>query len=343
MNLKKSVVVITGASSGIGRATALAVAKKGAIVVLASRQENILNEIARECESFGTRALAVKTDVTNEEDVKRLAAEAIARFGHIDVWINNAAVMAFGRFEETPNETYDRVIQTNVFGYIYGARSAIRHFRNRGRGTLINVSSVASKIGGPYSSAYNTSKFAISGFSESLRMELNDCPHISVSNVMPASIDTPLFQHAANYMGLAVQPMKPVYDARSVARVIIKCIQRPRREVFVGTSARAISLAHKLTPSVIEKYYPKMVLKNHFQARTARPSDGNLFEPLPVSIKGGWKGKDTRRSTFLFAALLAVTTGFVTYRSRQRRGRETPLRDDTILITEEIQPVQLGI
>lgn len=328
MQIKNSVVVITGASSGIGRAAAIALAKKGAYVVLASRQEEVLRDVARECEKRGGKALAVKVDVNHEKEVQRLAEVAIKRFGRIDVWINNAAVSAFGRFDEIPPATYDQVIHTNLFGYIYGARAVIPHFRYRGRGVLINVSSMAGKIGAPFSSAYNTSKFAVTGFSESLRMEFKNYPEINVSTVMPASVDTPFFQHAANYMGRAAKPMEPVYNAQSVVRAIMKCIERPVHEIFVGNSARLMTTMRRVAPRAATKVFAKQVEKNHFENRAVPAHDGNVFSPLPASVKGGWRGHDTRRGVFMFSGMILAGVGMWAYRLMQRQERLRALSMD---------------
>jgi NAD(P)-dependent dehydrogenase (short-subunit alcohol dehydrogenase family) len=212
-----SVIVITGASTGIGRASALAFARAGATVVVTSRREEVLCTLAESCKNLGGRAIAIAADVTDERIIQDLARRVVESFGRIDVWINNAAVTLFARFEQTPPEAYRRVIETNLFGCIHGARAVLPYFREQGSGMLINISSGVGKIGSPFISAYVASKFAIIGLSESLRMELRDAPDIHVCTVLPAAIDTPLFQQGANFTGRAVQPIPPVYSAEKVA------------------------------------------------------------------------------------------------------------------------------
>lgn len=286
-----SVVVITGASSGIGRAAALELARKGATLVVTARRAAALDDVVRECEELGARAMAVPVDVTDAEAVERLARRAVETFGRIDVWVNDAAVTLFGRIEEVPLEDYRRVIETNLFGCIHGARAAIACFREQGSGVLINVASVAGKIGQPYTSAYNASKFAIVGLSECLRQELLDAEDIHVSTVLPASIDTPLFQQAANYTGRAVKPLTPIYEARQVAQAIVQMAESPKREVVVGGAGRRLLLMHTMMPAFAERRMARKVEQEHFQDRPAEPGPRNLYEPMPqcAAVSGGWK------------------------------------------------------
>src|SRR5919202_1400813 len=169
--LSQSVVVVTGASSGIGRATALAFARAGASVVLTARRVAPLQAAAAECERLGSGALAVPADVRDAAALERVAAEAQARFRGLDVWVNNAGVTLLGRFEDAPGDLWREVLETNFFGAVNGARVALPHLRRRGGGTLINVGSVNSRVGAPYASAYVASKFAIRGFAECQRDE----------------------------------------------------------------------------------------------------------------------------------------------------------------------------
>ncbi|HVL99144.1 MAG TPA: SDR family oxidoreductase [Egibacteraceae bacterium] len=288
--LKDSVVVITGASSGIGRAAALRFAKKGAAVVLAARREQVLKEVAEECLQAGGRALVVAADVTDEGQVRELARRAVEEYGRIDVWVNNAAVSLFARFEEAPPEEYDRVIDTNLLGYVRGMRAVLPVFREQGYGTIINNASVFGKIGSPYVTAYTTSKFGIVGLSESLRQELVADKDIHVSTLLPASIDTPIFQHAANYMGRKVKPLRPVYDADVVAKAIVGCARKPQRERIVGGAGRMLWQQRLTSPALFEKMQARMVDRDHFEQAPAEPTSGNVNEPVAygTAVSGGW-------------------------------------------------------
>lgn len=289
--LRDSVVVITGASSGIGRATAHAFAKKGATLVLAARRKEALDETLLECEQLGGRGIVVPTDVSDSSQMDLLADVAVDTYEKIDIWVNNAAVSLFGRFEETPREDFEQVLNTNLLGTVNGSRAAIRQFREQGQGGLINVSSMVGHAGQPYTSAYVTSKWAIRGLTECLRMELADAPKIHASAVLPASIDTPLFQQAANYTGRPTKAMTPVYPPEQVANAIVKVSCSPRREVIVGGAGRMMALVRNLQPSLGERMMRSQVENDHFaQGLPVETNPGNLFEPTSDkgAVRGGW-------------------------------------------------------
>jgi short-subunit dehydrogenase len=290
--LDEAVVVITGASSGIGRASALRFAEQGTAVVLAARRQAALQEVAEECQQRGGRALAVPTEVTDAEAVQALAQQAVEHFGRVDVWVNNAAVTLFGRFEETPLEAHKRVIETNTVGYIHGARAALPHFREQGRGVLIQVSSIVAVTAQSYTSAYVMSKAAIRTLSMCLRQELIlDGKHdIHVCTVLPSAIDTPVFQQAANYTGRMVQPVPPVYPADRVAQAIVRLAKHPRREVIVGNFGRLVGLASALMPGLAERITTRTIEKKHLSHEAyPPPTPGNLWEPIPeyAQVSGG--------------------------------------------------------
>lgn len=294
MNSKRSLrdlnVVLTGASSGIGRATALAFAAQGASIVLASRQLEHLQELAHACEAAGGSAIAVATDVTEANAVQALADAAISRLGHVDMWINNVGVGAVGLFDETPMAAHRRVIESNLLGHMHGAYAIVPHFKSRGRGTLVNMISLGGWVPAPYATAYSASKFGLRGFSESLRAELSGSPGIHVCEVYPTFVDTPGMSHGANYSGGQVRPPPPVVDPRTVADSLIALACRPRASTYIGAPARLGILAHALAPDLVVRTMKWLTDKSLQRARPAARSDGNLFEPSRgTAIDGGFR------------------------------------------------------
>jgi NAD(P)-dependent dehydrogenase (short-subunit alcohol dehydrogenase family) len=286
-----AVVVITGASSGIGRATAMALAGHGARLVLASRQQDAMEVLARQCKDLGGKALGTAVDVTDEAAVHELARRAIDEFGQLDVWINNAAVTLFGLFDQVPAEDFRRVIDTNLFGYIHGARASLPYFRKQGRGLLINVGSVVGTTGQPFTSSYVISKFGVKGLSKALNQDLAGEKDIHIITVLPPSVDTPLFQHGGNYSGRAIQPIPPVSGAEAVATAIVDAIEKPRELVVVGSSARLGVFIHRFFPSLIEGVVVGITRKKHFTDYPAPSGSGNLYVPDPRwnQVSGGWR------------------------------------------------------
>lgn len=291
------VVAITGASSGIGRASAHELSRRGDALVLISRDAEALAAVVSECEGLGGRAVAVAADVTSG-DFQDAACRAIAMLGSLDAWINCASVVAYGRFEETPPDVFRRVVETNFLGYVNGARIAMTEFRRRARGTLINVASGFAASPQPYASSYVASKYAVRGFSAALRMELaiDQLRDVHVCTVMPSAIDTPLFQHAANYSGRAVRALRPTYPAEKVAAAIASLLEKPRDEVVVGAPARAAIAQWHLTPRVYERLAARYIDATQFENAPSSSSEGNLFETMgPKAVSGGWGSAPHRR------------------------------------------------
>ena len=329
--IKDSAVVITGASSGIGAATAYACAKEGACLVLAARNEPQLRAITKNCRRMGAQVWYVPTDVTNEAAVGQLARKAVETFGRLDVWVNNAAVTLFATLEESPIEDFRRVIETNLFGYVYGARAALPQFRKQGSGILINVASIAGKVGQPYTSAYVVSKHAVRALGICLRQELADKPNIHVCTVMPASIDTPIFQHAANYTGRAIQPIPPVYDTTAVARTIVDLVSHPRREIFVGRSPKVLNALNTLFPGLSERLLRISVERSHFKkGESATATSGNLYMPMTLEhvVSGGWKHSSTGSRIIAAFSVGSVFAGLIIAWRRKRSRDESPQRKD---------------
>jgi NAD(P)-dependent dehydrogenase (short-subunit alcohol dehydrogenase family) len=217
--VSEQVVVVIGASSGMGREAALDFAARGAKVVLSARSDEALDSIAHEIESKGGHALAVPADVSDFEQVKHVGDRAIERFGRIDTWAHFAGAAIYAEFEKTSPEEFKRVIDVNLTGAAFGAMVALPHLRRTGGGALIQVSSVEAEISLPYSSAYSASKHGMRGYLDALRMELkHEHVPISVTNIMPTGINTPFFDHARTKLGVKPMPIPPVYQPGNVVR-----------------------------------------------------------------------------------------------------------------------------
>ncbi|WP_207457276.1 SDR family oxidoreductase [Azospirillum sp. SYSU D00513] len=291
-SLQGASVVITGASSGIGRGTAIAFARRGARVALAARRVELLQEVAEECRALGAAALVVPTDVTQPDALRHLAARVEEAFGGIDVWVSNAGTGALGRFDETPVEAHRRVIETNLFGPLYGAHAVLPVFRRQGRGVLINTVSVGAFTPAPFAAAYAAAKFGLEGLIESLRAELADTPAIQVCGVYPSFTDTPGMRHAANYTGHELEPESPFYDdPMDVAETIVEVALKPRRHAMVGLLTPLARLGNAVAPRLVEKV-AGLGMKRHFERTPPAPrTDGNLFEPVEAGrgVEGGFR------------------------------------------------------
>jgi short-subunit dehydrogenase len=274
------VVVVTGASSGIGREAALQFARKGCQLVLAARREHELQHVAACCRELGASALVVPTDVSIERDVQDLTSAALAQHGRIDVWVNNAGVTLFARLTDAAFAEHRRVIETNLFGAMHGARAVLPVFRQQKQGVLINVGSVLSEVGQPFVPSYVISKFALRGLSEVLRSELAEEPGVHVCTVFPYAVDTPHFQSGANRIGRQARAMPPMQPPEKVAAAIVALAARPRRELHVPHVA-ALGLAlHWLFPNTTERLLLRALSRFHFDGARQPSTDGNLHEPL---------------------------------------------------------------
>ena len=279
MNVVGVVVVVTGASSGVGRAAALAFAAAGAHVVLAARGAEALETAAEACRARGAQALAVPTDVSDAEAVEHLAQTAVERFGRIDAWANVAGVGAVGDFVETPLAQHDQIVRTNLIGYLNGAHVAVRRFKAQGSGVLINMNSVGGFAAAPYAVAYSVSKFGVRGLSLALRAELAGLPDVHLCEVYGSFLDTPGVEHAANFTGAKLRPAPPVNDPDKVAKVMVDLVRRPRAEVMLDAPAGMIRLGAVVAPRLAAWGLGRLVEVYTRLAGPAPRTQGATFEP----------------------------------------------------------------
>lgn len=304
-DLSNAIVVLTGASSGIGRATAYEFARHGATLFLAARDRHALHDVAEACHRLGGQARIVVADVSKSDDMENLAQGVIATAGRIDVWVNNAGIGALGPFEEVPLESHEQVVQTDLLGGLRGAHAVLPHFKRQGRGILINNISLGGWAPQPYAASYSAAKFGLRAFAESLRGELWRWPDLHICNVYPSVMDTPGFRDGGNYTGRRLKPVPPVYDPRRTAKAIVSLARRPRHSVYVGLPA---------VMSLIAQFVPGYSLINarlvDYSLRRARPmptSTGNLFGPPSGERRIDGHYRSSRLRLGVLAAASAAT------------------------------------
>ena len=310
--LSDQVVVITGASSGIGLCTAKMAAARGARVVLAARSEESLAQAVEAIERKGGSAVSVVADVANADDARRIADTAIASYGSIDTWVNNAGVSIYGRLADVPIEDARRLFDVNFWGTVHGCTAAIPHLREHG-GALINIGSMTSDQAVPLQGMYAASKHAVKGYTDALRLELEEAgAPISVSLVKPAAIDTPFFEHAKNYMEAAPKPPAPVYDPNVAAAAILECAEKPVRDVFVGGAGRMITGMGRVAPRLTDKYLERSMFDGQ---KYDHPGEGSnsLYAPSAPEgrERGLYDGHVMKSSAYTTAALHPAATALV--------------------------------
>lgn len=321
--MSRRVVVVTGASSGIGRGLARALAERGDDVVLASRGEAALREVADECERRGARVLAVPTDVSDEAQVRALVDAAVARFGRVDAWVGGAAVWSYGRFEDTPSEIFEQVVRTTLLGQVHGVRAVLPVMRRQGSGVVVLVSSLYGRLSAPYVSAYVAAKWGLTGFAESLRHELRDTPGIEVCTVLPGTVDTPVYRHAAVRTAREIRPLPPVTSPERVVRAVLDVLERPRRQVVVGQTQRALVWVHHLLPAVYDRAVVPAVDLLGLRRQPADRRDGTVLAPPPAAgpVSDGWRRGDHRRVAAVAAPLAAAGAALLALRARRAASR----------------------
>jgi short-subunit dehydrogenase len=276
--LSDQVIVITGATSGIGLATARMAARQGAKLVLAARSEDALRKLEAEIVSAGGHAVAVTADVRRREDVIRIADTAVQRFGDFDTWVNNAGGSIFGLIRDVPVDEERKLFEVNYWGVVYGSRVAADYMRSRG-GAIINLGSVASDCGIPLQAAYSASKHAVKAFTDILRVELEkEGAPISVTLIKPTAIDTPFFRHAKTYMGAQPVEPSPMYAPDAAARAILYAAEHPVRDLLVGDIAPLQSWMGRVMPRLGDRFVKATRFEGQKSGRKPQPGENRIFE-----------------------------------------------------------------
>ena len=292
-SVDKQTVVITGASSGIGRQTALLLAQRGANVVLAARSLEALEATARQVRELGGKALVVECDVSSFEDVKRVAGATMESFGAIDTWVNNAGISEYSLIDDQSVTEIERIMRVNFMGMVHGCKAALPFMKNQVVGTIINVGSVLSLRSIPLQGAYCASKHAVKGFTESLRMEMvhSKIP-VYVTLILPSVINTPFYTTAKSRMGVRPKPMPPIYDARVVAEAIVFACENPRRDIVAGGFGKMLGVMESVSAPLTDWY---MTQNDRFfnNQKEDEPDDGRstLYAPAPGEgqVSGGYR------------------------------------------------------
>ncbi|SDE84802.1 SDR family NAD(P)-dependent oxidoreductase [Pseudonocardia oroxyli] len=303
IQLAGGVVVVTGATSGIGRATALRLVAEGATVVGVARDEAALAEL--------DGVVGLPADVTDADAVERVAAETISRFGRIDGWVNCAGVITFGRFCDVPLAEHRRVLDVDLMGAVHGCRAALPGMLVHGRGVIVNVSSILGVVALPYGAAYSMAKFGLRGLGVSLRQELrtSGVSGVDVATVLPGAVDTPIWRVGGNRSGRAPRVAPPTYDPERVSRIVVGRLRRPRREVVAGGPLTSMLLVvHKVVPGLAERVLAEEVARYALGGDAAPPTSGNLHRVPegPRRVPDGWNGAGRERTRRLAAVVGTV-------------------------------------
>lgn len=333
--LTEQTIVITGATSGIGLVTARRAAERGAKLVLAARNDDALQELSREIQAKGGHAVGIAVDVGEESDIRRLAKLADQRFGGFDTWVNNAGVTIYGRLTDISVHDMRRLFETNFWGVVYGSRVAAEHLRQKG-GALINVGSTLSDRAIPLQGIYAASKHAVKGFTDALRMELEEqSAPVSVTLIKPAAIDTPYRLHGRNYLPAEPLNPAPVYAPEVVADAILHCAETPERDVFVGAGGKFLSALGESAPRLTDKYMEAALFDQQQGTAPARDSRGTLYTPgSSLRERGGHNGHVSESSVYTKASFHPAWTGAAAFGVgwalsallRSKSGKNSPAR-----------------
>lgn len=297
MSLREKVVVVTGASAGVGRAVVREFAARGALMGLLARDPERLDETRREVERLGSRALAVPTDVANADAVESAGEQIERTFGPIDIWVNNAMTTVFSRFVEITPEEFRRATDVTYHGTVYGTMTALRRMWPRNQGTIVQVGSALAYRGIPLQSPYCGAKHAVRGFTDSLRCELlHESKNIHLTMVQLSAVNTPQFEWCKTRLPRHPQPVPPILEPEVAARGIVWAAEHHPREINVGWPAAKVIAANKFVPGIGDRYLARM---GYDSQQTETPVDSNrpsnLFEPVPGSYAAHGRFSDRAR------------------------------------------------
>jgi short-subunit dehydrogenase len=285
-----SVIVIVGATSGVGRATAISLASLGARLVLVARDGADVELVASMCGDRGTVAIGVSADISYPDDVDRIVVAAVEHFGGIDTWINAAAALIVGELHCQPVEEIAQLVSTNVLGTTLASRAAMNHFHSRDAGVLINMSSLLGIVPNPVVPTYSMTKFAVRGLTLSLHQSTWHRASIQVCTVLPGPIDTPMFARAANHSGRALRAIPPAFSPDRVAAAVIRSVRRPRRQRTTGFTGALIMVGHHVLPRFTETVVAQVAARLIFRPEPAEPTTGALDAAnVPSMTSGGWR------------------------------------------------------
>lgn len=311
--LNEQVIVLTGATSGIGLATARMAAKRGARLVLNARNSEALESLCSELKHSGCHVAAAAGDVANEDDVLKLAAEALAAFGNFDTWINNAGVSIYGRLEEVSLADSKRLFETNFWGTVNGSIVAARNLKLYG-GAIVNVGSTLSDRAIPIQGMYCASKHAVKGFTDALRMELEaEAAPVSVTLIKPSAIDTPYKEHAKNYLEVQPENPPPVYAPEIVADAILYSAVNPVRDLFVGAGGKMISAMGTYAPRATDLLMESTMIQMQRSDKTPSDEFEGLFDSRDSRLheSGGYEGHVAESSVYTKATMHPFIAGSV--------------------------------
>jgi len=272
--------LLTGATSGIGLATARRLARPGTGLVLVARDESRLKQVSAQCSDRGAQVLSVAADVRDTQSVDRAFTLAAQQFGRLDGVVHAAAVVAYGRFEQVPAEVFDATHDTNLRGTANVARAALRQFRGQGGGNIVFLGSLLGDVAVPYMSTYVASKWGVHGLVRSLQAETRG-QNIGITLVSPGGVDTPIYDNAASYLGVAGQPPGPVQSAEQVASRVVRGLYRPQRQLQAGALNRVARLGFRVSPLLFDLAIGPFMRSQGLRSDPHPPSSGNVLHAAP--------------------------------------------------------------